>query len=31
MAGVATAGIAEADDEQIERRGAFAPAPREAH
>ena len=31
MAGVAAARIAEADDEQIERRGAFAPAPGEAH
>ena len=31
MAGVAAARIAEADDKQIERRGAFAPAPGEAH
>jgi hypothetical protein len=31
MSGVAAARIAEADDEQIERRRAFAPAPGEAH
>src|SRR5262245_1577184 len=31
VAGVLTAGIAEADDEQVERRGAFAPTPRQTH
>ena len=28
---VLAAGIAEADDQQVERRGAFAPAPGQAH
>src|SRR5207302_4447856 len=31
VARVLAAGIAEADDEQVERRGAFAPPPRQAH
>jgi hypothetical protein len=31
MARVFAAGIAETDDEQVERRGAFASSPRQAH
>src|SRR5919201_1091406 len=31
MAGVLPAGIAETDDEQVERRGSVASTPREAH